>query len=226
MNDHEAILKKVGRALIVVGLIDIAFMLYCITNEISYSSSFNIFAVIAGIFLYRGGLQTAKIVNFFSAFFLTGMGGFIFIFPLFIPPDLLLTQIRLNPLNSAGYFLFSIIVFLLLSWILKSLTSQVIYDAMLKRNINPKSFLFRPRSGVICSLILLATLAVTMPLFLKGETAQIAKTEAQKQVGMGYKFSVSTINISSNHKGRTNVHAVVTAYNRDEIIKIAVQFEK
>lgn len=32
MNEYQAILKKVGAALIVVGLLDIAFMVYCIVN--------------------------------------------------------------------------------------------------------------------------------------------------------------------------------------------------
>lgn len=226
MNEHEAILKKVGKALIVVGLIDIAFMVYSIVNEISYSSSFNIFAVIAGILLYRGGLKTAKVVSFFSAFFLTGMGGLVFVFPLFMPPDLLLTQIKLNPLSSAGYFLFAIFTLLFLAWVLKSLTSPVIYEAMSNKGINPKSFFSRPRSGIICGILLLAILGGTLPPLLKGETAEMAKDEAQKQVGEGYKFSVSTININSNFNGKTHVYAVVTAYNNSEIKKVEVQFEK
>ncbi len=226
MNEHEAILKKVGSALIVVGLIDIAFMVYCIANETIYSSSFNIFAVIVGILLYRGGLKTTKVVTFFSAFFLTGMGGVIFIFPLFTPPDLLLTQIKLNPLSSAGYFVFAIFLLLFLAWILKSLTSPVIHEAMAQKGINPKSFFSRPRTGIICGILLLAILGVTLPLLLKGETAEMAKTEAQKQVGEGYMLSVSTININSNFNGKTNVYAVVTAYNDKEIKQVEVQFEK
>ena len=155
MNEHEAILKKVGTALIVVGLLDISFMVYCIVNKISYSSSFNIFAVIAGILLYRGGLKTAKVVTFFSAFFLTGMVGVIFVFPLFTPPDLLFTQIKLNPLSSAGYFVFALFFLLFLTWVLKSLTAPAIHEAMDNKGINPKSFLSRPRSGVICGILLL-----------------------------------------------------------------------
>ena len=39
------ILHRVGLALIVFGLLDIGLMIYCIFNGVSYSSSFNIFAV-------------------------------------------------------------------------------------------------------------------------------------------------------------------------------------
>jgi hypothetical protein len=44
--------------LAVIGLIEIAVMIYCIVNRISCSSSFNMFAVIAGMLLMRGGLKT------------------------------------------------------------------------------------------------------------------------------------------------------------------------
>ena len=40
------ILRRVGIVLLLAGLIDIGVMVYCIANDISYSSSFNIFAVI------------------------------------------------------------------------------------------------------------------------------------------------------------------------------------
>jgi hypothetical protein len=226
MADYRAILKKVGTVLILVGLFDIAFMVYCIANQTSYSSSFNIFAVIAGILLYRGGLKTTKVVTFFSAFLLTGMGGFIIIFPLFIPPDLLLTQIKINPLSAVGYSLFAIFCLLFLIWVLKSLMSPAIYEAMDNNGINRKSFFSRPRSGAICGILLLAILGGTLPLLLKGETAEMAKIEAQKKVGDGYKFAVSTININSNFNGKTHVYAIVTAYNDIEIKQVEVQFEK
>ena len=45
--------------LVVVGLLDIGVLIYCIANGISYSSSQNIFAVIAGLFLLRGSLVAA-----------------------------------------------------------------------------------------------------------------------------------------------------------------------
>jgi hypothetical protein len=50
---HIPILKRVGAVLLAVGLIDIALMVHCIVNRISYSLSFNIVAVVAGIFLVR-----------------------------------------------------------------------------------------------------------------------------------------------------------------------------
>jgi hypothetical protein len=57
------ILRKTGGVLLAVGLIDIAVMIYCIANQISYSSSFNIFAVVAGVFLLLGNLRAAGAVR-------------------------------------------------------------------------------------------------------------------------------------------------------------------
>jgi hypothetical protein len=62
-DQHIPILKCVGGVLLIVGLVDIAVMIYCIANRISYSSSFNIFAVVAGIFLLRGNLRAASLVR-------------------------------------------------------------------------------------------------------------------------------------------------------------------
>ena len=226
MPNYRDILKKVGIALIIIGLIDIAYMVYCIINQTNYSSSLNIFAVISGILLCRGGLKTAKVVTFFSTFFLTGISGLIFILPLLIPLDLLLTHIKLDPLSSIGYFAFVVLFLLFLLWVIKNLTSPKIYEAMDNKGINRKSFFSKPRSGAICGIILLIILGGTLSLLLKGKTAKAAKIEAQKIVGKGYKFSVSTININSNFNGQSNVYAIVTAYNDNEIKQVEVKFKK
>ena len=63
-------LKRVGVVLVLVGLVDIAYMVYCISRDQGYSSGLNIFVVIAGVFLWRGHLGAARIVAGFAAFFL------------------------------------------------------------------------------------------------------------------------------------------------------------
>lgn len=226
MKEYKSILKKVGIALIIVGIFDILVMIYCIVNQLNYSSSLNIFAVIAGFFLYRGGLKTAKVVIFFSSFFVTGIIGIPFILPLLTPTDLILTQIKLNPINSICYFAIWLVFLFFLIWILKSLTSPAVYNAIYKKGKKTKLFFTSQRLGIFLGIVLLATLGTTLPSLLKGENAKMAIAEAQKKIGNGYKFSISSINISSNYGGKTNVYAVVTAYNDTEIKNIEVQFEK
>jgi hypothetical protein len=48
-EDTKAILRRVGNVLLVVGIADIAGMIYTVSSGHSYSSSFNVLAVIAGI---------------------------------------------------------------------------------------------------------------------------------------------------------------------------------
>jgi hypothetical protein len=61
---------------------------------------------------------------------------------------------------------------------------------------------------------------------LKGESAEMAKAEAMKQVKGNYKFTVSSLNIYTSGNGKTSVYGIVTAYNDSEIKKIEVSFEK
>ena len=226
MKEYRIILKKVGTALIIVGILDILVMIYCIVNQLDYSSSFNIFAVIAGIFLYRGSLQTAKVVIFFTSLFTTGMIGIPFILPLLTPVDLLLTQIKLNPIDSICYLAIYLGLLAFLIWILKSLTSSVVYEEIYKNRIKSKSLFTSLRLGIFFGIILLATLGTTFSYLFEGENAKMAIAEAQKKIGHNYKFVISSINISSNYGGKTKVYAVVTAYNDKEIKSIEVYFEK
>src|SRR6266700_7722065 len=114
---YRAILKRVGLVLVVIGLIDVGVMVYSIVNRQSYSSSFNIFAVIAGIFLMRGGLRTAGLVRWFSVFMLVGFLALAVVAPFLQPLDLSLTELRLNP----GSFLIGVIFYFfvlgLLYWV-------------------------------------------------------------------------------------------------------------
>lgn len=129
MTDYRSILKKVGFAWIVFGLADIAFMIYSITNGQSYSSSFNIFAVVIGILLIRGSLGATTLVTWFSAFALTGFIGVLLIFPFLQPIGLLVVQAKLNPVGSAILWLMAIVVLVLLGWSYKQLRSPSVLDA-------------------------------------------------------------------------------------------------
>ena len=78
MNDDSAylpILRRAGVALIVIGVVDVGVMIYCIVYKLRYSSSFNIFAIVAGIFLMRGSLRAAKAISLYGSFMLAALIG-------------------------------------------------------------------------------------------------------------------------------------------------------
>jgi hypothetical protein len=93
-DETHLILTRVGLALITVGIIDIAVMIFCIMNDMHYSSSFNIFALALGILLVRGNLWAASVVRFFGAFFFASAIAAIAFVPFLQPISLTLDEVR------------------------------------------------------------------------------------------------------------------------------------
>ena len=221
MEEHLPILKRVGKVLIIVGLVDIGVMVYCIANSISYSSSFNIFAVIAGIFLFRGSLRSAAVVTWFAAFFVVLLAGFPIVFPLVQPLDLTLLELRLHP----GAFATSVAVWLfavaLLYWVIKQLRSKPV---VLAREQTGKS-VGTLRVPLALGTILLIVLAIAVPMGLHSETGRLAQTKAMEQFGPSYQYVVSSLQVSQSSQGKF-VTAMVTAYNDHEIRNVPVRWSE
>ena len=152
--------KKAGIALAAVGAIDILVFVYCIVNQISYSSSFNIFALLAGIFLIKGGVKTARVVRWFSAFFVVGFIGFLIFIPINTPISLLVAQLHVQPMLTIGPYLFGIPFIYLLYWVHKQLSTpeslQILAEAGYKTG--------KPKSAVFAGIGLVVILFVSLTL--------------------------------------------------------------
>jgi hypothetical protein len=217
---HHPILKRTGITLAVVGIIDIAVMLYCIFNQISYSSSLNIFAVIAGLFLIRGNLRAASIVRWFAIFLLGSFLSFILVWPFIYSADLMLTQVRLNPLTSVISVAFIAGVLLLLLWLQRQLGLAPVLAAraLVGRKVRDMRI---PATIGVC---LAAFLAVFLSFLMNGESATKAKSIAKDQLGPAYQYHVSSLNIRRNNHG-TFVAGVVTAWNDQQVLNIPVAWK-
>ncbi len=123
------VLKRVGKVLVVVGLLDIGLMIYCIAKGIPYSSSLNIFAVFAGIFLIRGSLRAAGTVLWFATFGLTAFACLLVAWPLFVPPGLALTELRLYPLWFFGSLILITAVLGFFYWVVRELRTESVLAA-------------------------------------------------------------------------------------------------
>jgi hypothetical protein len=225
MNDCHRILKRAGWVLVIVGLADIGYMIYCIANSRSYQSSFNIFAVIAGIFLLKGSLKAARIISLLTAFMIACFLGIMLLMPLLFPFDLLLAYIKLKPVSIGLESLVDIVILLLLIWIYRSLTSSSVRTAMDESQINYISFWRRPKIGFWIGGSGVVLMFIFLFLLMGGETADKAKEKAAVQTGPGYKFYVNNLNISSSSHGK-QVHALVTAYNHDEIKELVIEWSE
>lgn len=225
MADYRPLLKTVGISLIIVGIVDIGVMIYCIAHGTGYSSSFNIFAVVAGILLVRGSLKTAHIVAWFSAFLLAGLIGMLLLAPFMMPLDLILAYFRFYPRSFGGSIILGISLLIYLQWIYRRLTDSTISTAMEEAKIDYLSFRRKTSTGFISGSVLALILYVSVSLLFRGETADQAKARAQLMTEAGYKFFVTSIRRSSSG-GKIRVQSRVVAYNSNEIKQVEVNWEE
>jgi hypothetical protein len=225
MGDHRKSLRTVGTALIIVGVLDIAWMVYCIAAWMSYRSSFNIFAVVAGVLLRRGSLATARVVAGSSAFFIAGIAGVLLALPILAPLDLLWTYLTLHPLAVGAEALFLAAMLVFLTWVYRRLTASDVLAAMDEGGIERKRFGRRPSTGFVIGALLGVVLLVAARVTSSGAMAEEAKVKARSKVGGGYKLCVASVGWSSTG-GRTTVDALVIAYNPHEIRPVKIRWEE
>ena len=215
------ILRRVGIVLLLAGLIDIGVMVYCIANDISYSSSFNIFAVIAGIFLMRGNLSAVAVVRWLAAFMLAAFVCLVLAFPVLQPLGLTLIKFRLSPSSFAGLSVLTVVLLALLSWVLRELGREPVELARQADGRRPRKL----HLPVALGIGLVAIIVIPIRLLTGGETARQAVSLAAQQLGDGYSYHVSSLNIVTNNQG-TSVSGVVTAWSNKEVREVQVRWEE
>lgn len=215
------ILKRAGTVLLVVELLDIAVMVYCIVNRISYSSGLNIFAVIAGIFLLRGNLRAALIVRWVAVFLLAAFVALLLAWPFMQPMGLTLTQIRLSPFSASISIGLMASVFVLLLWLYRELGQAPILAARAAAGRKARDMRVPAAAGV-CVVV---ALGIVLALLLGGEPASKARALAEEQMGAAYRYHVSSLSIAKNRQG-TFVAGIVTAWNEKEIRNVPVKWEE
>jgi hypothetical protein len=218
---YRAILKRAGLVLVVIGLLDIAYMIYCIVNKMSYSSSFNLFAVIAGILLMRGSLRAASAVRWFSAFFLAACISVLFAWPAIQPMSLTVARIRLHPGGFAGGAVLLASALGLLYWVIRELGREAVQVASAAAGIKRRNM----RIPLACGLALVAVAGICMNLLLSGDSAARAISMASKEIGPGYLLHVSSLSIAEHGEKKT-VSGVVTAWNKQEIREIPFHWDE
>lgn len=216
-SSYRDILKRIGIVLIVIGALDIGLMIYCITHQMSYSSSVNIFAVIAGIYLLKGNLGAAKAVRFFVMFLFTGaVGSILMVLPLIQPPDLVAVEIRLLRWEVMLPLLILAVIIVAGTWTILEFRKPQVAKAMEEAGGRA----WKPRNAVFGGAALVVVLGVLMHFLLRGDAANEAIARAAKMDGPGFKYVVTSMNISNSH-----VRATVTAYDDNEIRSENVEFD-
>ena len=215
MDCHLAILRRVGLVLIVIGVVDIGIMVYCIANKVSYSSSFNIFSLIAGIFLWRGHLGAAKLLTSASAFFFAGFVTFVLLLPLFFPIKLWSLYLQENPIQITLTVILASFIIFAMYWVYMQLQNNSVLEARVAAGQSTG----KPKLAFILGAGIPVLLAVLLLFARFGETGKVAISKAQEIVGEGYEFHLESFS-SSGSSG----NATVIAYNDSEYKKIKVRW--
>jgi hypothetical protein len=208
------VLRRVGLVLIAVGVIDIAYMLYCITRGTSYSSSLNLFALIVGVFLYRGSLTAARIGAHAAAFLLGATLAVLAAAPFMVPPRLFLLALKTAPPSRLLGTALLLVLPVLSVWVYRRLTSEPVTSA-LDRPVSAT------RSLVAGALLVLVG-AVAVSSFLRGGASDQVLAEARRRVGPDYDYFITQMTTTASADGGS-VTAQVLAYDAERIEPIQVR---
>ncbi len=225
MNSALVFLRRSGWLLLSIGIIDIGYMVYCIINKISYGSSFNIFAVIAGIYLLNGNLKAARLTSFFAAFLFAGFSGALLITPFLLPFDLIVVYTKIYAKSVWIFAILLPLILIMLFWIYRQLTSKEVLTAMNDADIDTSSFWRRPKSGFWFGAGLVVLLFVLVQIPFYSEARHNAMQRAAAEVGPNYKLHISSFRASYTG-GTKYYHAIVTAYDDSTIKNISVDWQE
>jgi hypothetical protein len=216
VDNYRLILQRAGWVLIVTGMLDVAYMIYCITHGMSYSSSFNIFAVVAGVFLLKGHLGAVRLITRLAAFMLSAsLGMVLVVLPLMEPPSLWLARWHLHPVSTLSGLALMVAAMVLLFWVYRQLRAPSVVQARVAAGQSASP----PKAAFLMGVVLVAGLAMIMHFVMHGEMGTRAIQLAEAKEGSTYKYSVTSLNWGGDH-GR----ASVTAYNDHEIKSVDVKW--
>jgi hypothetical protein len=214
MGDHLEIMRRVGKVLIVVGLIDIGIMMYCIATGRGYSSSLNIFALAAGVFLWRGNMRAARLVMRYSAFGLAGgLGLCLFLLPFMRPPGLWLAEFMLSPVVTLLSVVMMVILLGLLVWTYREMRSPAVVSALVVAGEDSAVPMRYFAVGAVIPLII----AVAFHFTLHGDTGAKAVELAKAKYGDSYQYNPTSFSEAGSHASVT-----LDAYNSHEIKSVTV----
>jgi hypothetical protein len=214
-DEVRQILHRVGLALLVFGLLDIGVMIYCIANGISYSSSFNIFAVISGIYLWRGHPWYVKWVTRAAGFYAAAFCTMVPIAPFLFPMDLGTLELRLHPIGVIVGTLATIGVVVFLIWIYRELRQAPVLAAYSDSEYSPGPFWVSP----LCGAMLALAAGVLFIVLQHGDAEQLAIKLATVKTGPGYHYFVTHLSYAGD-RGT----AEVLAYDDRAIKTVQVEW--
>lgn len=204
-----------------LGLLDVAVLVYGAVTGASWSSGLGFFAIAAGFFVMRGSLRVASVVRWAAAFVASAGVTLVGVWPWVQPLDLTLTLARLNPGTVAVAAVVSGTLLAMLVWVVVQLGQPAVLQARAAAGPPVR----RLRIPVVLGAGLTAGLAAIAITFAASETAGKARDMAAAQLGSGYRYHVTALNIRTVDKV-TSVRGIVTAWSATEVRNVAVRWDE
>lgn len=213
-DEARRILHRVGLALFAFGLLDIGVMIYCLANAVSYSSSFNIFAAISGIYLWRGHPWYVKWVTRAAGFYAAAFCTLVLVVPFIFPMDLGALELRLHPADAIVGAVVTIGVVLFLIWVYRQLRQDSVLGIYSAVGYSPGPFWAAP----LCGTTLALGMGVLFVFLMHGDEQRVIALATAK-TGPGYHYFVTNLSFTDNHGA-----AEVLAYDDQSIKTVHVKW--
>jgi hypothetical protein len=212
---------RVGAMLVAIGVLGVAMTVSHATGWWLFTYVLDALALLAGALLLRGNLTAARLVRAVMAFGLSvtlvGLIGLAVVWPI----DLTLTEFRLDLASflwPAACVAAAIFVQLWIVWELGRAPVQTgIYNAASRRWDAATA----AKAGAAAMFVVVGLAWAT----LHGNSASVAISLAQQQLGFGYRYALTWIS-SASHDGHTAIDGVVTAWNDHEVKKVLLHWEQ
>lgn len=225
MNDNtvssDSILRRAGQVLIGLGLVDVAVLIYGAVAGTSWSSGLGFFAIAAGFFVMRGSLRVASVVRWAATFAASAGMALVGVWPWVQPLELTLTLARLNPWTVTVAAVVFAVLLAVLVWVVRQLGRMEVLQARAAAGRPVR----RMRIPIVLGAGLTAGLAAIAITFAASATAVKARDLAAAQLGGGYRYHVTAVNIRSTPQG-TSVRGIVTAWSATEVRNVAVTWDE
>ncbi len=216
-----AVLRRAGLVLMALGAVDVAVLVYGAVTGASWSVGLGFFAIAAGFFVMRGSLRVASAVRWAAAFVASAGVALVGVWPWVQPLDLTLTLARLNQGTVAVAAVVSGALLAVLVWMVVQLGHPVVLQARAAAG-HPQRRLRIPIALGAGLTLGLAAIAIT---FAASATAVKARDLAAAQLGGGYRYHVTAMNIRTTPQG-TSVRGIVTAWSATEVRNVAVKWDE
>ncbi len=216
-------IKLISKILIFIGIVDIIYMIWAITQKMNYSSNIILIAIVGGIFLSKGNIHNARKVSIFIGIFiavqLTSIISSYWLYPI----SYKIVLLKINTLSYITQSIINLSILLVFSWIYYKLTNNIIFKEMKIRGIKFDKPWKKRHIGLIIGLIIgVLTFLFSYTMF-NGTTAKVVIEKAMQKNGTEYHYIIKGLNISTTN-GEETVSANVVGYKNDEIKNIYIQY--